>query len=254
MDQKIVLITNDDGIDAEGIKALESSISDMFDHVYVIAPDINQSGSGHSIHMDEGCHNELKLEKRDNKKWSVKGYPCDCSVLGVKYRGIMPKKPDIVLSGINYGANVGLDMWYSGTVNAALDSAFYDVPIAIAFSQLFENGQNCKFHTAEYYIPKIIRYIVKNYDRVCMNVNFPNAEINEVKGVKFVEQGRYLSNSEIIKVRDDAVIREVSHKRDEDCTGDLYSGYITLTPVSSDITDYDILRKMQETNSDDVIK
>ncbi len=128
----LVLLTNDDGIDAAGINELAKALERYSHEVWIVAPDSNQSGISHGI----SSLNPPKIEKIGERAFSCSGKPADCVIAA--FSGLLPQKPDVVLSGINYGANLGTDVIFSGTVAAARQAAFYGIPAA-AVSLVIEN-------------------------------------------------------------------------------------------------------------------
>ena len=149
-----ILISNDDGIDAPGIKLLERLAREFSDDVWVIAPSIEQSGAGHSLTL----RRPLRIHKRDERHFAVDGTPTDCVLLGLQ-QVMRDSPPDIVLSGINRGGNLGEDVTYSGTVAAAMEATLLNVP-AIAFSQYF-SGEMIDWTIAEKYLKDVAATLVK---------------------------------------------------------------------------------------------
>lgn len=182
-----ILITNDDGINSNGIRALERIANLISPDVWVVAPETSQSGKGFSVTFES----VLRIKQLSPRKFSVSGTPADCIFIGIG-EVLKDKKPDLVLSGINLGSNVGDFIGISGTVGAAFAATSQDIK-AIAVSQDCENVDISRFPVAEHYLDKIIKKLM-SFDwpkRVCMNVNFPEATVGEISGVKIVHQGRF---------------------------------------------------------------
>ena len=180
-----VLIVNDDGIDAPGILLLEEIVRAFTDDVWVVAPDEERSGAGHSLSLSY----PVRVRERGNKHYAVKGTPTDCALLGV-YELMGDRRPDILLSGINRGPNLADDVTYSGTACAAIEGAMLGIP-AIALSQVFTYQHTVQWETARRYAPQVIERLLKLRWRTGMfiNVNFPNCEADAVTGMRITRQG-----------------------------------------------------------------
>lgn len=173
-----ILITNDDGITAGGIIRLAKAAKE-FGEVWVVAPDSQRSAMSHSISLRNSIEAyPVEFPVEGVKAFSCTGTPADCVRIGV--RNIVPGKPDVVLSGINYGYNTATDIQYSATVGAALEAAFQLVP-AIAFSE----GTGDKDELADTYLPQLIEELLEKHLQYgeIWNVNFPTCEVSEVKGI-----------------------------------------------------------------------
>lgn len=164
-----VLIVNDDGIDARGIKALEELALGIFADVTVVAPAHEHSGMGHAISYKK----DFKVQKRDDKHYAVEGTPADCTIVGL-HLVMKDNPPDIVLSGINHGDNAGNAILYSGTFGGALEAGLGGIP-AISFSQLRQADGKTDFTIAKKYFGQVLDFLqqAKWPDHVVMNVNFP---------------------------------------------------------------------------------
>ena len=185
-----ILITNDDGIHAQGIRALAKAMADTGHHVTVIAPDREKSACAHALTMDM----PLPVKEMDGlgtPAYAVSGTPADCVKIGLAH--LLEERVDLVLSGINIGANLGSDIVYSGTVNAALEANMLGIP-AIAFSQALhrkpdEDGSAYFKSAAELSAQLVQAFEIKNLENYIYNVNFPAVPRTGVKGLKFCEQG-----------------------------------------------------------------
>jgi 5'-nucleotidase len=182
-----ILLTNDDGIHAEGFDALRRIAAQLSDDVWVCAPEVEQSGAGRGITLSA----PLRVREVSKREWAVSGTPTDCVVLAVN--DMMPEKPDLVLSGVNRGQNLGEDVTLSGTVAGALQGMALGVP-SIALSQairVFHDDMVAQFGTAEHFAPGIIQRLLEaGWPKgVIMNVNFPDLPIEEVQAVEVTTQG-----------------------------------------------------------------
>jgi 5'-nucleotidase len=194
-----ILVSNDDGIHAPGLKLLERVARSLSDDVWVIAPEAEQSGASHGLTL----RRSLALHKVGRRRYAVGGTPSDSVLMAVKHI-MTDKAPDLVLSGVNRGANLGEDIIYSGTVAAAREAALLGIP-SIAFSQV-RKGDYLPWKTAETFAPGIIRklYAAPWPKGVLMNVNFPPVLPNEVTGIKVAPQGRRVEHTQITRMKDPA--------------------------------------------------
>ncbi len=184
MPRPLILITNDDGIYSPGIKQLWKSVHTFAD-VIIVAPATEQSGVSMSLTLRQPVSFE-KIEwfDKNTHACALKGTPTDCVKIAINI--IVPRKPDLIISGINRGNNAGRNVFYSGTVAAVMEGIMQEIP-GIAFS--IDEEFNPKYHHAEEYIPQIVKYTIDNPlpAGTFLNVNFPKEEI---KGIKFARQGR----------------------------------------------------------------
>ena len=191
-----ILCTNDDGIHAPGLKALETIARQLSSDVWVVAPETDQSGVSHSLSLND----PLRLREISERHFAVKGTPTDCVIMGLRHL-MLDTKPDLVLSGVNRGQNVAEDVSYSGTVAGAIEGTILGVP-SIALSQAYgPGGRNAvKWHTAEAHAAAIIRKVLEiGIDRgTLVNVNFPDCEPGEVEGASVVNQG--VRNQELLRL------------------------------------------------------
>ena len=243
-----ILISNDDGINSEGLNSLAEAVNELACEVFVVAPDRDQSAASHSLSLDR----PLRAQKITDNIFSVDGTPTDCINLAVN--GLLKdKKPDLILSGINKAANLGDDITYSGTVSAAIEGTLLKIP-SIAFS--LDSKNDFKFDTASYYSRIIIDYVLKNGlpEGTLLNVNIPNLDISEIKGIKVTKQGKRLYNDPIVEKIDPRGKEyfwiggnELDYVNIDD--SDIVSvldGYVSVTPIKLDLTDYDYLNLLSE--------
>ncbi len=180
-----ILLVNDDGIDAPGIILLEQIARTFSDDIWVVAPDEEKSGAGHSL----STYHPMRVKQRDERHFAVKGTPTDCALLGV-YELLGDRKPDIILSGINRGGNIAEDVTYSGTASAAMEGAMLGIP-AIAFSQATRPPGIVHWATAEAWAGQVIEKLLGMQWRPgsFINVNFPDCPPEEVRGIRVTAQG-----------------------------------------------------------------
>jgi len=243
MDSKkpVILVTNDDGITAPGIRAL-IKVMRTIGEVVVVAPDKPQSGTGHSITLDRPLRlNELKVDGK-NKEYSCSGTPVDCVKLAVNI--VMHRKPDLLVSGINHGSNSSINVIYSGTMSAAVEGALEGVP-SVGFS-LLSHSFGADFSVAQKYAKAIAENALKHGmpKGTCLNVNIPNLPQDKIKGVKVCRQAN-ANWQEEFDVRKDpygkkyywltGVFKNFDHGDDTDEWA-LANGYISMVPVQYDIT------------------
>ncbi|KRF20129.1 hypothetical protein ASG90_19450 [Nocardioides sp. Soil797] len=163
-----VLLVNDDGIQAEGLSLLERQARELTDDVWVVAPQHENSGGGHSVSLDK----PLRARQLEDRRYAVSGTPADCVLLA--YWELMDRPPDLVFSGINHGENLGEDMTYSGTMGAAMEAAILGVP-AVAFSQKRVLGQKPDFTSSEVAGPALLKQLIdlEWATGQIVNVNYP---------------------------------------------------------------------------------
>jgi 5'-nucleotidase len=255
-----ILVTNDDGINAEGLVVLESIARSLSDDVWVVAPELEQSGAAHSLSL----HMPVRLRQLAPKRFAVTGTPTDCTLVAVQE--VLPKygapkskkgkaKPfDLVLSGVNRGSNAGDDVTYSGTIAAAMEGAILGVP-SIALSQLCEDRDNPRWEVAQSFAPKVIRTLVEAGwpDNTIINLNFPDCLPSKVKDIRLCPQGKR-NVGVALTGRMDVKNRPyfwIGGERDN--TADrpgvdidlLYKGYVTITPLCLDLTDYKTMEDLR---------
>lgn len=237
-----ILLTNDDGIHAKGLQVLEEIARKLSDDIWVVAPETDQSGLAHSLTLNE----PLRLRKSDEKRYALKGTPTDCVIMGV--RELMDEPPDLILSGVNSGQNIGDDITYSGTVAAAMEGALLGVP-SIALSQAYEwnDGlRSIKWETAlEHALPLIRKIVVAGIpDKTLINMNFPNCNPDEITGVEVTRQGSFDHGLFMEKRFDGRSFpyywlrfgRDIPNQRDASDIVALRENRVSITPVKLDWT------------------
>ncbi len=241
-----ILVTNDDGVHAPGINALHEAMRELGD-AYVVAPDRERSAAGHSLTL----HRPLKADEISDGIYSVNGTPTDCVTLGINK--LLPRKPDIVVSGINRGANLGDDITYSGTVAAAIEGTIFGVP-SIALSLIA--GKHYHYGTATYFSRKIVAYVLKHslpFDTL-LNVNFPNIPRDQISGIKITRQGKRMYENSIQELKNPwgeqyfwiGGGRTFWEHGDEADMEAVQENYISITPIHLDLTNHDALSFLRE--------
>ena len=245
-----ILLTNDDGINAPGMKVLQRIARSLSNDVWVVAPEGEHSGASHSLTLTA----PLRLRKISAKKFAVEGTPTDCVMMAMN-QVMADNPPDLLLSGVNRGANMGEDVTYSGTIAAAMEGTLVGVP-SIALSQSFANRKVMHWPTVEQHASDIIRRLVAiGWSRdVLMNVNFPDCLPGDVKGVEVVRQGRRDFSSLNIEQRIDARerpyywigFRPIQGQPEEGT--DIRAteeGRIAITPLHLDLTENKALKQLK---------
>ena len=239
-----ILLTNDDGVNAPGLKILEKIARQFSDDIWIIAPAEENSGAGHSLTLTR----PVRIRQHGDKHYSVAGTPTDSVMMAL---GVIMKdtRPDLVLSGVNRGANLGDDITYSGTVSAAMEGALAGVR-SIAMSQVYGKegmGDAVPFSAAEAWGAKVLEPLLKMdfTPRTLINVNFPALAPDAVKGIQVARQGFHdYSRGSIVKGTDPrgydyywfglhGVEHTSGHDTDLEVVDD---GYISVTPLHLDLT------------------
>ncbi|MBS0482664.1 MAG: 5'/3'-nucleotidase SurE [Proteobacteria bacterium] len=182
-----ILLTNDDGIHAPGLDVLEAIARQFSDDIWIVAPAEEQSGAGHSLTLSR----PVRLRQFDERRFAVSGTPTDAVMMAL--RTVLPAAPDLILSGVNRGANLGDDVTYSGTVSAAIEGTLAGIR-SIALSQVYEKegmGDTVPFAAAEAWATRVIQPLLDApfAPRSLVNVNFPPLSAAQVKGIRVVRQG-----------------------------------------------------------------
>lgn len=245
-----ILISNDDGIHAPGLKVLEHIAKSVCEDVWVVAPETEQSATGHSLTL----RRPLRIHKHSERRYSIDGTPTDCVLLAMN-EILKDDKPTLVLSGVNRGGNLGEDVTYSGTIAAAMEATLLGVP-AIAFSQYFVDASRVKWSTAEQHGVTLLKELATTDwpKNTLINVNFPDVIASSVKGIEVTRQGRRKIGDDLARGKDPrgedyywigALRSEETFLEGTDLHA-VVNGYISVTPVSLDFTDYDTLKALKE--------
>ncbi|HEX8460443.1 MAG TPA: 5'/3'-nucleotidase SurE [Segetibacter sp.] len=254
-EEPIILVTNDDGVNAPGIAALVDAVKGL-GKIVVVAPDKAQSGMGHAITIGS----PLRMVKVSHyfdesiEAYACNGTPVDCVKLAVDK--VLHRKPDICLSGVNHGANHSINVIYSGTMSAALEASIESIP-SVGFS-LLDYSLDADFAGAKKYARLIVEQILntKKIDKhLCLNVNFPAVGAGELKGLKVCRQA-YAKYEEDFLERDDPHGKKYywltgefvnfDKGRDTDVWA-LNHNYASVVPVQFDLTDYKLKEKLEKT-------
>lgn len=249
----LILITNDDGISAKGIRSLYEVLKDLGD-IVLISPDSPQSGMGHAITI----HNPLRLKESDLypeiESYACSGTPVDCVKLGVSE--IMHRKPDLLVSGINHGANTATNVLYSGTMSAAVEGAMEGIP-SIGFS-LDSFDANADFSVAQAVARRVVEEVLQNSmpKGICLNVNVPGIDKSEFKGIKVCRQAHAYWEDRFDKRFDQfnkpyywltGNFTDVGKEEDTDLNW-IEQGYATVVPTKFDMTAYETMNEIKNWN------
>jgi len=241
-----ILITNDDGIHAPGLTVLERIAAELSDDVWVVAPELDQSGLAHSLSLND----PLRLRPISEKKFALRGTPSDCVIMATR-RLLGETPPDLVLSGVNSGSNVADDVTYSGTIAGAIEGTLLGIP-SIALSQSYPPGERARipWETAEKHGARIVRELIKFGfpESVFYNVNFPNRTPEEAGPVTITAQGK-LAHGLHVDERFDGRGNQyfwLVYRRQKQAIApgtDLHAladGAISVTPLRLDLTAHDL--------------
>ena len=239
-----ILVTNDDGVDAPGLLALAAALERVADEVIVVAPDSEQSATGHSLTL----HRPLRMRELRERVYSVDGTPTDCVNLAVLWL-LAENPPDLVVSGINHGLNLGDDVTYSGTVSAAFEGSLLGIP-SVAFSQQVNEGSS--FERSADFASRFVATLKDGATRsnVIYNVNLPGAP---VQGVEFTKLGKRVYKQVVVEKTDPRGrryfwIAGTPQWQDEAGSDQnaIQAGKASVTPLHLDLTDYESLGSADE--------
>jgi 5'-nucleotidase len=245
-----ILLTNDDGIHAPGMEVLEAIARELSDDVWVCAPSEEQSGAGHSLTL----HHPVRLREYGERRYAVTGTPTDSVNLALR-KLFADGKPDLVISGVNGGENLGDDITYSGTISAAMEAALAGVP-AIAMSQAFRERDH-GFSAAAGWAARVLAPLLgaPMAKRTLVNVNFPALPADEVKGIRVVRQGFHdYARGSLVEGRDprgrpyywfglEDMEHTLDHGTDLEAVAD---GYVAVTPLQLDLTHHSAIGPLAE--------
>lgn len=251
-EKPVILITNDDGVTAPGIRNLVEAVQDL-GKVVVVAPDKPQSGMGHAITIGFPLRLHPVKLMDGVEAWSCSGTPVDCVKLAVDK--VLHRKPDICLSGINHGANHSINVIYSGTMSAAIEASIENIP-SIGFS-LLNYSMEADFSGAKIYARMIVEKVLasKQDKHLCLNVNFPSVDASLIRGVKVCRQS-YAKYEEDFDERKDPTGRKYfwltgefknfDKGKDTDVWA-LEHNFVSVVPVQFDLTNYQLKSKLEKT-------
>ena len=233
-----ILVTNDDGIHAEGLRVLAEALRPL-GTVTIVAPDREQSATSHSLTL----HRPLRIRKVSDGILTVDGTPTDCVLMAV--HGFLKRKPDLVVSGINHGPNMGNDVFYSGTVAAAVEGAFLGIPaIALSLASWATVGFEAAGRVAASLVPQLVRAGIP--PGKCMNVNIPPVPWAELRGVRVTRLGTRVFQDVLVEKTDprgkayywiggEAPTWEPDEASDFTAVSERY---VSVTPLTFELTDY----------------
>ena len=259
MAKPLILVTNDDGITAPGLRALIRFMMELGE-VVVVAPDSPQSGMGHAITIDNTLYIKkikVDLENGANEEYSCSGTPADCVKLGLQE--LLGRKPDLCVSGINHGSNSSINVIYSGTMSAAIEAGIEGIP-AIGFS-LCDYSWNANFEASKEAVQKIVREALKNGipNGVVLNVNIPKTDNKAPKGIKICRQARANwkekfdkrtnpSGKEYYWLTGEFELLDKGEDTDEYA---LSQNYVSVVPTQFDLTAHHAIQRINNWNLND---
>jgi 5'-nucleotidase len=255
-DQKkpLLLVTNDDGVDAKGIKSLIEVVKPM-GQVLVVAPAEPQSGMSHAITVKVPLRIMKLVDEENLTVYKCFGTPVDC--VKMAFNHLLPDKPDLLVSGINHGSNASTSVFYSGTMGAALEGCINEVP-SIGFS-LLSLDHDADFSAAQYYANIIIQKVLQNGlpKTVCLNVNIPDGVREKIAGIKFCRQNKGFWREEFDKRTDPLGkhyfwLTGYFHNSEPEATDTdewaLSNHYVSIVPQQTDLTCHDMLKVLNNWN------
>ena len=257
-----ILITNDDGYFSPGINLLKSIVETFSNDVWIVAPEFEKSGASHALSFTS----DLNLKEQGEKILSVNGTPGDCVAIALD-RVLKDKRPDVLLSGVNSGCNIGEDTTYSGTIAGAMEGIMRKVP-SISISQNYESGKKdqIKWDATNHFFPEIFEKLSRIgwQEDTFININFPHCEPINVKGIEITTQGNRDSDDLIIYEKDRNIFRFGLRRRAEEHGNKLgvtqnkrvpgfmtdveaiANHYISITPMHIDLTHENSLIRLKE--------
>jgi 5'-nucleotidase len=245
-----ILVSNDDGITAPGLELLEEIARALAPDVWVVAPEVEQSGASHSL----TTRRPLRLREIAARRYAVDGTPTDCVMLATKYL-LKDRAPDLVLSGINAGGNVGEDLTYSGTVAAAMEATLLGIP-AIALSQHYGDGEAIPWSTAARFAPEVIRRLTELPwpEHTLININFPAVMPQQVRGIAATSQGKRAIADNLTKRLDPrgrpyywiGPVREDGVAEPGTDLAAIADKQVSVTPIYLDLTNIPVLAALKK--------
>jgi 5'-nucleotidase len=239
-----ILVSNDDGVHSKGLHILAAALNALGE-VYVVAPDRERNAAGHALTL----HKPLRVERLEERVYSISGTPTDCINLGIR---IMKGKPHLVVAGINKGENLGDDVTYSGTVSAAMEGTLLGMP---SFSVSIAGEGDYHFDTAAQFAERLAAQVLKQGlpKDTLLNVNVPNLPKEKIKGVKLTCLGKRAYEDVIVEKVDPrgkkyywiAGNRIIFEGRSNTDFQALQAGKISVTPLKLDLTDYETLDQIK---------
>lgn len=246
-----ILITNDDGIHAPGILLLEKVAAAFSDDVWVVAPEVEQSGASHSLSLAD----PIRMRDAGPQRYAIRGTPTDCVVIACNHL-MKERRPDLLLSGVNRGLNLAEDVIYSGTVAAAMEGTLLGIK-SIAMSQCFPPGSPVPWETAERHLPRVLEHLmaVSLPRGVLVNVNFPAVAPDQITGLRVTRQGVRTK----LEIRADDRIdargfpyfwlkfhREVVDPWSDSDLAAIEANAVSVTPLHLDLTDHEAIPALRK--------
>ena len=243
----MILVTNDDGIHSKGILVLAKTLQEIGD-VFVVAPDREKSSIAHSLTL----HRPLRVEKIRKNFYAVDGTPADCIHLGV--HALLPKRPRLIVAGINKGGNLGDDITYSGTVSAAFEGTLLGIS---SFAISLVARSHFKFNVAARFALRVARTIIKRGlpKETFLNINIPNVDEEKIRSYKITQQGRWIHNGNGVIEKMDPRGKKYywigggrslyDQERNTDMEA-VSKSYISITPLNLDLTNYSSIRELKK--------
>lgn len=239
-----ILISNDDGVYAPGLTVLYESLLGLGD-VTVIAPDRDRSAASNSLTLS----NPIRVRELENGFFSVSGTPADCIYMGL--RALLKQQPKMIISGINSGANLGDDVFYSGTVAAAMEGRFLGfTSMAVSLT-----GDHTYYDTAGRVVQTLMQQLIRHPlpNETILNVNVPNVPFEKIRGFQVTRLGRRHTSANMIQDKDPRGktiywVGAVGKEQDAGPGTDFYAinnNYVSITPLETDLTRYKVLDDMQ---------
>jgi 5'-nucleotidase len=238
-----ILVTNDDGIYSEGIRKLADALRPLGE-IIIVAPDREQSAASHALTLNR----PLRLLQLEENEWIVDGTPTDCVNLAV-LKLMKNNRPDMVVSGINFGPNLGDDVTYSGTISAAFEGALLNIP-SLALSALV--GEHFSFDRCAEFAAELTRYLLEQPRNpgIILNVNFP---VSEFRGVRVTRLGKRVYSEGVIERRDPRGRKyywiggdpPTWHPGEGTDFEAVQNGYVSITPLHLDLTHHDSIPRLK---------
>lgn len=253
MSKPLILVTNDDGVDAKGIAALIEMVK-PYGKLVVVAPEKSNSGMSHALTVTHPLRLRAVTQSEDVSIYACNGTPVDCVKLAMGH--VVSDTPDMLVSGINHGANSSVSVLYSGTLGAAAEGSLYEIP-SIGFS-LLDHSANADFTASIHYGRMIIEKILEDsfHPRTYLNINIPKLSAKDIKGIQLCRQTDGTYREEYEKRIDPhgeeyywLTGKYINNEPDATDTDEFFlaEGYVTVVPVHPDMTAYEELNKMKKT-------
>ncbi|MFO7370823.1 MAG: 5'/3'-nucleotidase SurE [Bacteroidales bacterium] len=248
----LILVTNDDGVEAKGLKALIETLRPI-GKIVVVAPADPQSGMSHAITVKVPLRLTKIVDEQDLSVYKCYGTPVDC--VKMAFNHLLTRRPDLLVSGINHGSNASTSVFYSGTMGAALEGCINEIP-SIGFS-LLNLDHEADFTTARHYVEIITRQVLRNGlpKTVCLNVNIPDIEKSKIAGIRICRQNRGYWQEEFDQRTDPMGkhyfwLTGYFHNTEPDAADTdewaLDKGYVSIVPLQTDLTCYDTIKSLNQ--------